>query len=130
MKKLIIILFLFAFSLNAQIQLAEDWTLNPNNVKYDIVGGVIGGGFYLGIGNNPDWGEKDIETFKYKYRGAVIATSLTAIVIGGANFMGGGEVSLSGTGYMIASGIATAWVLKRISIRRYKKRQKKFDIKF
>jgi len=134
MKKLIILLILIPFCLNAQVkrtlQLSEDWTFNQNNVKYGIAGGVIGGSFYLSFGNDPDWGEKDIETFKYKYRGAVMAVCFSSIIAGGVNYMGGGEISLSGTGYMIGSGILTAYIFKRISIHRYKKKQKRFNIEF
>jgi len=131
MKKLIIILFFIPLCLNSQVkrtlQLSEDWTLNQNNTMYSIAGFVVGGFTYLRIGNNY---EKDIETFKYKYRGAAMAVCFSSIIAGGVNYMGGGEISLSGTGYMIGSGIITAYIFKRISIHRYKKKQKQFNIEF
>ncbi len=130
MKKLIIILFLFTFSVNAQIQLSEDWSFKPDKAKHSIAGSVIGGVSYISFGNNPNWGEKDIDTYKYKYRAALIMVSFSAMGKEYLDVMMGKEISLADMSYTIFSGMATAWIFKRISIHRYKKRKAKFNIEF
>lgn len=130
MIKLITILFLFAFSLSAQIQLSEDWSFKSDKIYHSIGGIVIGGISYLSIGNDPSWGEKNVEAYKFKYRAAIIVVGFSALGKEYFDGMQGKEISLVDMSYTIGSGILTAWVFKRISIHRYNKRQRRFDIEF
>ena len=124
MKKLTIILFLFAFNVNAQFQLSEDWSFKTDKQYHAIAGVAISTGTYMLVYKNT----KDAEWARH----VAIFVGITAGF--GKEFldgMGGAEISLSDLTYTSVSVIATSWLIygghKLIQKHRQKKIEKQFQ---
>ncbi len=122
-KKLITILFLFAFTINAQIELSEDWSFKTDKKLHAISGVVIAIPSYY-LMQNAGYDYKICRNAAWMF--PTFATLGKEFMDG----MQGKEISLSDMSYTICSALITTFVITRIYKRRQKKLRKRFDISF
>ena len=125
MKKLIIILFMFSFALNAQ----KNWEFKPNKAKHLIVGAVLPIPSYYLMYNYT----QDHEVSRNS------AWMFPVFIAMGKEFLDAGKLITTGQGvgfsfadfgYTVGGAIITTIVITRIQKRRQKKWRKKFEIEF
>jgi len=120
MKKLITILFLFTFSLNAQIQLAEDYSFKTDKQYHAIAGTVISGTTFILVYNKT----KDE---KFAKRAGIFAGIGAGMVKEMIDFAMGKEIMLSDLLYTSVFSIATSLTMQGIVKHRKKKQKKLLD---
>ena len=124
MKKLIIILFLFAFNVNAQFQLSEDWSFKQDKQYHTIAGVAISTATYVIVYKN----SQDAEWARHVSIFVVLTATFGKEFWDGIN---GREISLADLGYTAASSIATSWLIygghKLIQKHKQKKVEKQFQ---
>jgi len=121
MKKLITILFLFAFTVNAQFQLSEDWSFKKDKQYHVYAGTGIAGLTFLGVYKNTS----DAEWARHVSIFVGISAGFGKEFLDGIN---GKEIMLSDLGYTSVASIATGWLFyggtKLIEKRKQKKVKK------
>jgi len=117
MKKLITILFLFAFSLQAQIQLSEDYSFAPDKQKHAIVGIGLNAASFALIYNKT--GDEALSK-----RGSIIFVVAISMFKEIGDHLQGGEISIADMLYTNAFSIATSVTLEQIVKHRKRKRNK------
>jgi hypothetical protein len=123
MSKLITILLFIPILANGQIQLAEDWSFKNDKKLHAISGVVISIPSYYGVYSITG-------DFKVSRNAAWMFPAFAALGKEFSDAMGGGEFSVSDISYTIGSAIITTIIMTSITKRRYKKRQKRFEIEF
>lgn len=111
MKKLITILFLFSFSLQAQIQLSENYSFKPDKGLHAIGGAATSLTLFSVVyhkTNDPN----------LAFRAGWMSSAFVAMGKEGFDFMSGKEISLADMTYTIASGILTSFIYKKIVTRK------------
>ncbi len=120
MKKLITILFLFAFTINAQIQLSEDYSFKQDKAYHVLAGTGISAGTFILVNRKTN----DIDL---AFRAAWMSSAFAALGKEIIDCSQGKELSLSDMSYTIGSGLLTACAFKIITKHRKKKRALKFE---
>ena len=121
MKNLIIILFLIPFSLNAQIELSEDYSFKPDKQKHAFYGAVFSGTVFTIVYSKT---KDESLAMRAGWMSACMA-GLTKEMFDG---MQGKEVSLSDLLYTTLSGVAVGYIAKVIVKVKNKRTQSKDQI--
>ena len=118
MKKLLTILFLFSFWVNAQIQLNESYAFKPDKAKHAIISSVMSATIYpLVYHKTKDEG--------LAFRAAIILPVFPIIAKEAFDGFTGGEISLSDISYGLTSSLITSTTIYGLKKWRKKIKQKK-----
>ncbi len=120
MKKVITILFLFAFIANAQIQLSEDYSFKQDKAYHVLAGTGISAGTFILVNHKTN----DVDL---AFRAAWMSSAFAALGKEMYDGVNGKQISLADMSYTIASGLLTAFTMRIITKHRHKKRVLKFE---
>lgn len=116
MKKLITILFLFTFSLNAQIQLSEDYSFKRDKQYHVLAGAAISGTVFTIV-----YSKTKDESLAM--RAGWMSACTAGLIKEFTGAMAGKEISIADMVYTTLSGVAVAYIAKGIVKHRKKKKE-------
>ena len=117
--KIVIIIFLFISTLlDAQVELVEDYSFKKDKIYHTSLGAGISSGMFFWVNNKTN----DVDL---AFRAAWMSSAFAGLSKEIYDVVGGKEMSIADMSYTTLSGLGTAYIMKRITIRRNKKRAKR-----